>query len=288
MSNLNSKYAHKRKLEKKLLNLTMSESNKYNYSPQYLDRNMTKSDSMSRKIYTFSDKIKHHGYLHNSGNYMRSPVTNPPFWKDQFTSDTYNLNNVRPHSQMSQKNMQLEQRLPETAYVYDNNCSDSQDANGFPANPPVPVTDSSRPRALSFTGNRVEAPRKLGKSIRDRNLRRQSYNPRVVESSSSESECTSLSSAVHSDLELRRRRYTSNSTVSRLSTSNSSIRSDLLAQTKMRCSRSKSSQFLKPDMSGSIKMSKSPPPSQNALSGLSPTTAARWQHDSDTSSDSSL
>lgn len=201
-----------------------------------------------------------------------------------------------------------------------------------------------RPRALSLSEtnhNNTTVRRTNGKTVRERNLRRQSYNPQVYATSSSDSDYTSAGSVTHSDMELRCNGGRRRRTLSRLSTSNSSIRSDLLPQTSRKVSdlyamdstflhpkiktrtcvppsttpfrihvkRSNKNlhknvdlalknvqknlasadnmQYLRPDQNFKA-ISKSPPPSNSILSGLSPTTAARWQHMSDTSSESSL
>lgn len=113
--------------------------------------------------------------------------------------------------------------------------------------------------------------RKTGRSIRDRNRRRQSYNPRVYDSSSSDSECASYGSA---DADWRRRRRLSN-----LSMSNGSIRSEMSGRAI----------FLKPETAGNKSLGRSPPPSNTILSGLSPTTVARClPHSNSSSSDSDL
>lgn len=151
--------------------------------------------------------------------------------------------------------------------------------------PPFPVYDPEssyenahayerdhRQRALSFSDTpHITQPRKSGRSIRDRNRRRQSYNPRVYDSSSSDTECGSVTSA---DVDWRRRRR-----LSSLSVSNSSIRSEMYRRTN----------FLKPEVAGSnIKgLGRSPPPSSTILSGLSPTTAARCPPHSDSTSSGS-
>lgn len=259
----------------------------------------------------FPEAIKferNRSFLHDTGKYLCSPVTSPPYWAaEQIYPDNFNYNGTFCKQQRSftpnSKNypehdnygfdstfVPIEYGYNEQ-YNFENGGSYPQDINTYHLTNSIPedsVSNSTRPRALSFSDTRVEVPKKSGKSIRDRNLRRQSYNPQTYESSSSDSECTSLGSAVHSDLELRRRRRTS-SAASRLSTSNSSIRSELISQGgRIRCGRIRSNQYLKPDITSAVKMGKSPPPSQSVLSGLSPTTVARWQHDSDTSSDSSL
>lgn len=129
-----------------------------------------------------------------------------------------------------------------------------------------------RQRTLSFSDtNRVPQLRKSSKSVRERNRRRQSYNTRVYDSSSSDTECGSIGSA---DVDWRRRRR-----LSSLSVSNSSIRSEMIRRPN----------YLKPESAGSIKglLGRSPPPSSTILSGLSPTTAARYPAHSDSSSSSS-
>lgn len=129
-----------------------------------------------------------------------------------------------------------------------------------------------RQRALSFSDTpHMPQPRKTGRSIRDRNRRRQSYNPHVYDSSSSDSECASYGSA---DADWRRRRR-----LSSLSVSNSSIRSEI----------NRRPNFLRPESAGNKSLGRSPPPSNTILSGLSPTTAARCAlHSDSTSSDSDI
>lgn len=138
--------------------------------------------------------------------------------------------------------------------------------------------ENNRPRALSFseTPEIVPIKKPKSKSIRDRNRRRQSYNPRAYESSSSESDCTSLGSA---DLDWRKKKR-----LGRLSTSNSSIRSELIGRCRL------NAHYLKPDYNGSKALGRSPPPSNSILSGLSPTTVSRCQRQNEesSSSDSSL
>lgn len=140
--------------------------------------------------------------------------------------------------------------------------------------------ENNRPRALSFSETPeivpIKKPSGKSKSIRDRNRRRQSYNPRAYESSSSDSDCTSLGSV---DLDWRRRKR-----LGRLSTSNSSIRSELIGRCRL------NPHYLKPDYNGCKALGRSPPPSNSILSGLSPTTVSRCQRQNDesTSSDSSL
>lgn len=127
-----------------------------------------------------------------------------------------------------------------------------------------------RQRALSFSDTpHVPQLRKTSKSVRDRNRRRQSYNPRVYDSSSSDTECGSFDS-----VDWRRRRR-----LSSLSMSNNSIRSEI----------NRRPNYLHPEFAGSVKglLGRSPPPSSTILSGLSPTTAARYPTHSDSSSSSS-
>lgn len=313
---LNNKYINQQNLEQKLMGLSLDDAHRYQCT-QYRDRTLTKSDSMQRKSYNYGHKIhkpfpeaikleRNRSFLHDTGKYLCSPVTSPPYWAaENIYSENYNYSNFKPHPSYKtnskiyteQDNFGFDTNFAPIGYEipnqfsYENGGSFPQDINTYHLTNSIPENSITitRPRALSFSDTRVEAPKKMGKSVRDRNLRRQSYNPRTYESSSSESECASLGSAVHSDLELRRRRKTSSSAASRLSTSNSSIRSELITQGgRIRCGRIRSNNYLKPDISGVAKMGKSPPPSQSVLSGLSPTTVARWQHDSNSSSDSSL
>lgn len=129
-----------------------------------------------------------------------------------------------------------------------------------------------RPRTLSFSEMQEPFRRRNGRSIRDRNRRRQCYNPKAYESSSSDSDCVSIGSA---DFEWRRRRR-----LSRLTGSNTSIRSEMTKRS--------TNPFLKPGFSIKM-MGKSPPPSNSALSGLSPTSVARCKRSSNSSSsDSSI
>ncbi|XP_057653112.1 activated Cdc42 kinase-like isoform X5 [Diorhabda carinulata] len=129
-----------------------------------------------------------------------------------------------------------------------------------------------RPRTLSFSDCQEPIKKRNGRSIKDRNRRRQSYNPKAYESSSSGSDCISVGSA---DFDWRRRRR-----LSKLTGSNASIRSEIPKRS--------TNPFLKPGFN--IKMTgRSPPPSNSVLSGLSPTSVARCQRTSNSSSsDSSL
>lgn len=319
---ISNKYINDQQIiEKRFVGLTLDDAHRYNCSSQYRDHTLTKSDSMSRKNYStnyghemhqaFPEAIKferNRSFLHETGKYLCSPVNSPPYWAaEQIYPNNFSYNGTfskhHPYNTTAKHypehdNYGFESEFTPAGFefseqfAYENGGSFPQDINTYHLTNSIPensVPHCTRPRAMSFSDTRVEVPKKPGKSIRDRNLRRQSYNPRVYESSSSDSECTSLGSAVHSDLELRRRRRTSSSAASRLSTSNSSIRSELISQGgRIRCGRIRTNQYLKPDSSGAIKMGKSPPPSQSVLSGLSPTTVARWQHNSNSSSDSSL
>lgn len=318
---LNGKYVTPQNIERKLMGYTLDDAHRYHCTPQYRDRTLTKSDSMQRKSYTnyghklhkpFPEAIKferNRSFLHDTGKYLCSPVTSPPYWAaENMYSDNFNYDSncykqqhpFTPNSKTyEQDNFGFDSNFVPLGFdvppqfSYESGGSFPQDINSYHLANSIPenAVTITRPRALSFSDTRVEMvnPKKHGKTIRDRNLRRQSYNPRAYESSSSDSESASLGSAVHSDLELRRRRRTSSSAASRLSTSNSSIRSELISQGgRVHSRRIRSNQYLKPEISSAMKMGKSPPPSQSVLSGLSPTTVARWQHDSDSSSDSSL
>lgn len=199
---------------------------------QYRDRTLTKSESMSRKTYGENQRYQ---------NKFFEPLT-PPF-----------PNN---HAEYF-----------ESSYFYYK--TDMIDTNGY--NPRLPKTNFfERPRTLSFS--EVHEPFHKRRSIRERNRRRQSYNPSVYESSSSDSDCISVGSA---DIDWRRRKR-----LSRLTGSNTSIRSEMVKKS--------TNPFLKPGFTTKI-MGKSPPPSNSILSGLSPTSVARCRKSSNsTSSDSSL
>ncbi|CAH1969065.1 unnamed protein product [Acanthoscelides obtectus] len=165
-------------------------------------------------------------------------------------------------------------RFFETSYVY---YKTELDKNYEP--PPPPATEVrlayDRPRTLSFGEHQDTLKKRNGRSIRDRNRRRQSYNPKAYESSSSDSgaDCISVGSA---DLDYKRRRR-----LSRLNASNSSIRSEVVMP------RRQTNPFLRP-FNGCKMMGRSPPPSSSILSGLSPTSVARRRSSNSTSSDSSL
>lgn len=229
------------------------------YFPQNDRNTLTKSESMSRKTYSNIPRQleRNRSFIHNNRNNYDL--------KHRTTADFFDPLSPFP--------------IYDTAYVfepaYDNPFLYRTEVYA-PKEPLPPPRDLNpfRQRTLSFSdGQEPPAPpKKSGRSIRDRNRRRQSYNPKAYEeSSSSESECASLGSA---EIDWRRRR--------RLSGSNGSIRSDV--------GRRAFSNLLRPDSgSGKMLLGRSPPPSNTILSGLSPTSAARCQRASDdTSSDSSL
>lgn len=210
-------------MENQFQNLSFEDAY-YRPRTQYLDRTLTKSESMTRKSYADS-------------RYPKNYHENIPIYNGG--------------------------SLFEASYVYyktevDKNLDDSY---------------YERPRTLSFSETQEAYRKRNGRSIKDRNRRRQSYNPKAYESSSSESDCISIGSV---DLDSRRRRR-----LSRLTKSNTSIRSESM--------RRSTNPFLKPGLSNAKMMGRSPPPSNSILSGLSPTSVARLQKSShSTSSDSSL
>lgn len=228
------------------------------YFPQNDRNTLTKSESMSRKTYS---------------NIPRQLERNRSFINN-------NRNNYEPNHRITPDFFDVSPPFPvyDTTYVfepaYDNPFLYRTEV--YAPKEPLPPRDRNpfRQRTLSFSDSQEAPapPKKSGRSIRDRNRRRQSYNPKAYqESSSSESECASLGSA---EIDWRRRR--------RLSGSNGSIRSDV--------GRRAFSNLLRPDSgSGKMLLGRSPPPSSTILSGLSPTSAARCQRASDdSSSDSSL
>ncbi|XP_060517637.1 activated Cdc42 kinase-like isoform X2 [Cylas formicarius] len=150
-------------------------------------------------------------------------------------------------------------RYVEHSYVYYKSDAVDDAQNYFP-----------RPRNLSYSDVHDALPRRHSRSVRERNRRRQSYNPKAYESSSSSSDCVSVGSV---DLEWRRKR------TPRLSGSNASIRSEMVKRS--------TNPFLKPQFS--LKLTgRSPPPSSSVLSGLSPTSASRKKLSNSSSTDSSL
>ncbi|XP_066254029.1 activated Cdc42 kinase-like isoform X3 [Euwallacea similis] len=142
--------------------------------------------------------------------------------------------------------------------------------------PVIPTIEDNhiyhRPRILSFSSVHENVTRKNSRSIRERNRRRQSYNPQVYESSSSDSDCISVGSV---DFDWRRRRR-----LSKFSSSNCSVRSEMINKS--------TNPFLKPQCNLKL-VGRSPPPSSSILSGLSPTSVSRCKKLSGcSSSDSSL
>lgn len=239
------------------------------YGPsEYRDRTLTKSESLSRK--TYSSELKRR--LGHNRAFFSDPLT-PAHIPYQITRNNVYYNERQPS--MYHANGYDAVFTPEINYddvfVYDNH-SYVDETRGFLDN--LADTTDIRPRTLSFSDSQENLPKKCGKTIRERNLRRQSYNPQAyAESSSSDSDCMSLGSV---DLDWRRRRR-----LRRLSTSNSSIRSELGAHARLGI------QFLKPEgLAANVTKGRSPPPSNSMLSGLSPTTAAR-KRQSDSSSGSS-
>lgn len=199
---------------------------------QYRDRTLTKSESMARKTY-------------------RDP---------RCRLENFYRQKTVPYDDQAQ--------FLETSYIYHK----TDVYNGYDNNAMIKVDFFDRPRTLSFSDMQTPLRKRNGRSIRDRNRRRQSYNPKAYETSSSESDCVSVGSA---DFEWRRRKR-----LSRLTGSNTSIRSEMVKRS--------TNPFLKPGFSVKM-MGKSPPPSNSALSGLSPTSVSRCKRSSNsTSSDSSL
>lgn len=227
----------------------------YHHANVYRDRNLTKSENMARKTYN-NDAQK---YARINRTFLQDIHPPPP--------SPFNVNRNGECFTFTSSYVPFS---PDAGYdnvfLYDNQSYVNENK----------LENGQRPRALSFSESQELAPKKNGRSIRDRNRRRQSYNPRAyVDSSSSESECTSLGSV---DLDWRRRKR-----MSRLSASNSSIRSEMLARNRM------NPQYLRPEYPGSAKaLGRSPPPSSSILSGLSPTSVSRCQRQNASSSDSSI
>lgn len=215
------------------------------YQINYRDRTLTKSENLARKTYNRCERNR--SFLHDVHPPPPSPFNNVNRNGDCFTFPTAYESTYTPE------------------LGYDNvfSCRNTK------------CVPDNRPRALSFSDTAEGVPKK-GRSIRDRNRRRQSYNPRAYESSSSDSECNSLGSV---DLDWRRRKR-----LSRLSTSNSSIRSEMINRNRV------NPHYLKPEFNSGKILGRSPPPSNSILSGLSPTTVSRCQRQNEesTSSDSSL
>lgn len=215
------------------------------------DRSLTKSESMSRKTYSNVHKQK----LERNHSFAHDPRVFPISYDASRTTRYY------------------EPPFPvfDAAYGFEPTYSTLTYNSGICQGQSFdPFYNFPRQRTFSLSDNQDIVPKRSGRSIRDRNRRRQSYNPKAYEeSSSSESECMSFGSA---DIDWRRRK--------RLSISNSSIRSDV--------GRRNRGNFLKPEQVSGKLFGKSPPPSSTVLSGLSPTSAARVARHLDSSSDSSL
>lgn len=253
---IDDSYAHDLDLENQFHELSISSPYYHHNNRTYRDRTLTKSESMTRKTYDFKYPRcdRNRSFLHE----IHPPPPSPFNINRNGECFTFHPNSYEPHY------------TPDIAYD-----------NVFIYNNPFETNEkedlSSRPRALSFSDSQEAVPKKTGRSIRDRNRRRQSYNPQAyVESSSSDSDCTSIGSV---DLDWRRRRR-----LSRLSASNSSIRSEMIMRNRA------NSHYLKPEFPvGSRVLGRSPPPSNSILSGLSPTSVARCQRQNESSSsDSSL
>ncbi|KAK9879560.1 hypothetical protein WA026_006629 [Henosepilachna vigintioctopunctata] len=218
----------------------------------YRDRTLTKSENMVRKTY---DPRSRNG---RNSDFAEGGIREPS-----------NVNYKSP------------QQFIETSYIYYKTDQLIEDGGHFDLakcgnKGDFNVEVGFRPRTLSYSETTQEGgnfPRRNGRTIRDRNKRRQSYNPRAYESSSSESDCISAGSV---DFDWRRRRR-----LSRHSGSNSSVRSEMIKKS--------TNPFLKPNFSLKM-MGRSPPPSNSILSGLSPTSVSRCQQlsSNSSSSDSSL
>ncbi|XP_022905182.1 activated Cdc42 kinase-like isoform X3 [Onthophagus taurus] len=253
---LRDEYAHRqRSFEKKFQDMSLLNGPHHYY---YRDRNITKSENMVRKTYN-SDRFD--SFLHD----VRPPPPSP------FNVRNGEICDDRQTTFHDYEKSYTPVEAYDNVFVYDNHTYVNE-----------PVDSINRPRALSFSDSQETVPKKSsGRSIRDRNRRRQSYNPRAYcDSSSSDSaDCASLGSVDH---DWRRKRR-----LNRLSTSNSSIRSEMVTVSN----RARVSRFLKPDCCSAKILGKSPPPSNSILSGLSPTSVSRVHPHKDdlcSSSDSSL
>lgn len=258
--NLHDSYSN---LESRLQNLRI-ETALFEPSKHH-NRTLTKSECMARKTY--------------SSNHQKRLGHNRPFYSDPLTPPHNSYQSSRAfydnHRDLFPFNDYRNPFTPninrdDDVFVYDN-YSYSHDNGKFLENN-VNVIDDLPP-TFSFTNSQDSVQKKTGKTVRERNRRRQSYNPQAyADTSSSDSDCMSLGSV---DLDWRRRRR-----LRRMSTSNSSIRSELTNQARLGV------QFLKPEILAANNLKgKSPPPSSSLLSGLSPTTAAR-KRQSDSLSDS--
>lgn len=257
---IDENYAHQIALEHHFQNLSVRSPPFYHHNNHmYRDRTLTKSENMSRKTYTNDFKYQRAERNRSFLDEIHPPPPSP--FNVNRNGDCFTFH---PNSYEANYTPDIPYN---NIYVYDNNPFEINEKEDI----------SSRPRALSFSDSQENVPKKSGKSIRDRNRRRQSYNPQAyAETSSSESDCTSLGSV---DLDWRRRRR-----LSRLSASNSSIRSEMIMRNRSNC------HYLKPEFPTGLKsLGRSPPPSNSILSGLSPTSVSRCQRQNESSSsDSSL
>lgn len=211
----------------------------------YRDRTLTKSENMARKTYDPRFRNEHNRDFSDQVGVPSLNFNAPKFIEASYVY--YKTDNIMDNG--------FNHRVSEKKSEY--------------------AIDNFRQRTLSYSDTIQDGnfPRRNGRSIRDRNRRRQSYNPRAYDSSSSDSDCISVGSV---DLDWRRRKR-----LSRHSGSNSSIRSEMVKKS--------TNPFLKPNFSLKM-MGRSPPPSNSILSGLSPTSVSRCQKLSSntSSSDSSL
>ncbi|KAJ8971631.1 hypothetical protein NQ317_015907 [Molorchus minor] len=220
----NDNYSHHQlDFESQFQNLSFEDKYYRPHIMPYRDRTLIKSESMSRKTYAdpryrleSNQKLYPENYPFN-GNGSQFLETSYVYYKTDMLDDNFDKT----------KNQQVN---PRDYY--------------------------ERPRTLSFSEGQEPLKKRNGRSIRDRNRRRQSYNPKVYESSSSDSDCISIGSV---DFDWRRRRR-----LSRLTSSNSSIRSEMIKRS--------TNPFLNPSVNLKM-MGKSPPPSNSILSGLSPTSS---------------
>lgn len=204
-------------------------------------RDLTKSEGVTRKSYC------------NSGPFRRDTRESQSFRESHSARKPFNPNSSQYF---------------ESSYVFYK--------RGSMDDPRMPTIEDNhfrnRPRILSFSSVRENIPKKSSRSIKERNRRRQSYNPQAFESSSSETDCVSLGSV---DFNWSRRKR-----LSKFSTSNSSVRSEMIKKS--------TNPFLKPQSSLKL-LGRSPPPSSSILSGLSPTSVSRCKKlANSSSSDSSL
>ncbi|ENN80518.1 hypothetical protein YQE_03057, partial [Dendroctonus ponderosae] len=203
-------------------------------------RDLTKSEGVTRKSYGFAS----------------------PFTREARESQSFR----ESHSNRQSFHVNSSQYF-ESSYVYYKRDSIEDPLIGRPKEKHI----YERPRILSFSDVHENIPRKNSRSIRERNRRRQSYNPQVYESSSSDSDCISVGSV---DFDWRRRRR-----LSKFSCSNTSIRSEMINKS--------TNPFLRPQFSLKL-FGRSPPPSSSILSGLSPTSVSRCKKLANSSSSDSI